>query len=116
MQLFKASIHALGVERLSSWHHLGCGAAAGLVSLLVSYPFDVVRKRMMVQQMLRHKYHYAGFVDAVRQIEEKEGLFSLYRGMVAGRIKTPIASAVTFALYEFASQGFRERQWVELNW
>ena len=61
---------------------LACGALAGSVSQTLTYPMDVLRRKMQVTGMsslggVRH----TGAVDAFRYIIRTDGIAGLYKGL-----------------------------------
>lgn len=60
-----------------------CGALAGSISQTLTYPFDVLRRKMQVTAMGRGAigYKYSGAIDATRHILRNEGWPGLYRGL-----------------------------------
>ena len=58
-----------------------CGALAGSISQTLTYPFDVLRRKMQVTAMGAIGYKYNGAIDAMRHILRNEGLPGLYRGL-----------------------------------
>lgn len=54
---------------------LSCGALAGAVSQTITYPFDVVRRKMQVSGMSSEAlgYKYSSAIDATRSIIRNEG-------------------------------------------
>ena len=59
--------------------HFGLGAAAGVAATLASYPFDVVRTRLVAQGNDRA---YAGTVDAAAKMWRAEGGRAFFRGAI----------------------------------
>jgi solute carrier family 25 phosphate transporter 23/24/25/41 len=55
-----------------------CGGLAGMTSVLVSYPLDVVRCRLSAQQDIKM---YSGIANALSTIYKQEGVAGLYRGL-----------------------------------
>lgn len=68
--------HNLGGKYLS---HGVCGGLAGTCGTLVSFPFDVVRTRLVAQGTPKR---YSGLVDAFNKMLRQEGMLSLWRGLV----------------------------------
>ncbi|KAJ7647361.1 mitochondrial carrier domain-containing protein [Roridomyces roridus] len=68
---------------------LTCGALAGAISQALTYPFDVVRRKMQVSGMKASALDikYTGAVDAVRGILRTEGIVGLYRGLWPNLLK-----------------------------
>jgi len=62
---------------------LACGALAGSISQTLTYPFDVLRRKMQVVGMKTGSmgYQYNGAFDALRVILRTEGIKGLYRGL-----------------------------------
>ena len=62
---------------------LTCGALAGSISQTLTYPFDVLRRKMQVNGMkgavCGPQYH--GVLDALMSILRSEGVKGLYRGL-----------------------------------
>ena len=60
-----------------------CGALAGSISQTLTYPFDVLRRKMQVTAMGHGAlgYQYNGAIDAMRHILRNEGWPGLYRGL-----------------------------------
>lgn len=55
------------------------GSLAGMVATVVTYPTDVIKTRLIVQNRLEPSYE--GIVHAFYKIYHQEGLFALYRGV-----------------------------------
>lgn len=60
---------------------LACGALAGSISQTLTYPFDVLRRKMQVTGMGALGYRYNGAIDALQSIVRTEGIGGLYRGL-----------------------------------
>lgn len=81
---------------LPVWATMGAGFVAGAVSVGVSHPVDTVRVRM--QGLEAHKY--ASSMDCLRQIMQKEGMASLFRGMWTRFGRVTIETSLVFTFYE----------------
>lgn len=80
------------------------GAFAGLLSKLVVYPLDTVKKRMQMQTLPRASGAvpmYTSSLDCVRTMCRDEGVLALYRGTVPSVAKAIVASSSTFTVYEY---------------
>jgi len=89
---------------------LGCivsGAASGILSSLVVFPADTVRRRMQVRGLVVGSQ--SGVSESLR-IVRAEGLLGLYRGIVPELLKVVPMVSVTFATYEFLSREFEKRE------
>ncbi|KAG5641755.1 hypothetical protein DXG03_004287 [Asterophora parasitica] len=60
---------------------LSCGALAGTVSQTLTYPFDVLRRKMQVTGMKGGSVKYDGALHALSTILKQEGVTGLYRGL-----------------------------------
>ena len=56
-------------------------ASAGSISQTITYPFDVLRRKMQVTGMGGHGRKYNGALDALRSTLQTEGPKGLYRGL-----------------------------------
>jgi len=73
---------------------LASGAFAGLVAQTVTYPVDIVRRRMQV-----HPDLYRTEWQTAQAILKSEGLFrGLFKGMTMNWVKGPIAVGVSFTM------------------
>ncbi|XP_034240121.1 mitochondrial thiamine pyrophosphate carrier-like [Thrips palmi] len=76
--------------------HFVCGGAAGIFAAVVSFPFDVVRTRLVAQGKLKV---YSSTSHAVREILKKEGQRGLFRGLAPVLIQMAPHSGIQFATY-----------------
>jgi len=77
------------------------GALSGLVSQMVSYPFDTVRKKMQAESVLleqRQITHKKGAIGWGRHILNTEGVPGLFKGVTVNMIKGPIACGICFTV------------------
>ncbi|KZP17967.1 mitochondrial carrier [Athelia psychrophila] len=80
---------------------LACGALAGSISQTLTYPFDVLRRKMQVIGMKQSLgYKYTGAFDALRVIVRTEGIPGLYRGLWPNLLKVAPSIATSFFTYE----------------
>lgn len=64
---------------ISHWRAIMAGSLAGMVATVVTYPTDVIKTRLIVQNRLEPSYE--GIVHAFYKIYHQEGLRALYRGV-----------------------------------
>jgi len=76
------------------------GAAAGISSSLITFPADVVRRRMQVMGLSSSPIKTSAAEEALR-IWRAEGVGGLYRGIVPEILKVAPMVGVTFCAYEF---------------
>ncbi|EST05863.1 Mitochondrial substrate/solute carrier [Kalmanozyma brasiliensis GHG001] len=90
---------------------LACGALAGSISQTLTYPLDVLRRRMQVagmkdsQEKLGYKDKNA--LNAIQNIVKAEGVTGLYRGLLPNLLKVAPSIGTSFLTYE-AVKGFLE--------
>jgi len=88
-------------EKTSVTRKLACGALAGSISQTLTYPFDVLRRKMQVIGMKQSLgYKYSGALDALRVIVRTEGIPGLYRGLWPNLLKVAPSIATSFFTYE----------------
>ncbi|KAG0281281.1 hypothetical protein BGZ96_001194 [Linnemannia gamsii] len=81
-----------------------CGAVAGSFAQTVTYPLDVLRRRMQVTGMDAVSYKYSSTWDGVKKIIKQEGVRGLYKGMVPNYLKVAPAISISFVVYEQVKQ------------
>ncbi|KAJ3857643.1 mitochondrial carrier domain-containing protein [Lentinula lateritia] len=81
---------------------LTCGALAGSISQTLTYPFDVLRRKMQVTGMKSSALgvKYTGALDALIGIVRTEGIQGLYRGLWPNLLKVAPSIATSFFTYE----------------
>ncbi|KAF8504009.1 mitochondrial carrier [Gautieria morchelliformis] len=81
---------------------LTCGALAGSISQTLTYPLDVLRRKMQVVGMAQGGlgYKYNGALEALREIIRVEGVVGLYRGLWPNLLKVAPSIATSFFTYE----------------
>ena len=90
-----------GTQNLSVSERLAYGGIAGAVAQTVTYPLDVIRRRMQVASMPNSPLlQYSGTLDAFRKIIASEGVVGLYRGLLPNYLKVVPAIAVSFVCFE----------------
>jgi solute carrier family 25 phosphate transporter 23/24/25/41 len=85
---------------------LACGALAGSISQTLTYPFDVLRRKMQVVGMKSGNlgYKYNGAFDALQVIVRTEGIQGLYRGLWPNLLKVSPSIATSFFTYELVKE------------
>jgi solute carrier family 25 thiamine pyrophosphate transporter 19 len=87
--------------------HFVAGAGAGVCATLVSYPFDIVRTRLVAQG---NRKVYRGTVHAATSMLAADGPRSLFRGIVPTFWTIAPYSGLQFAFYSFFSRLLMPRQ------
>lgn len=88
----------------SVWRKLSCGALAGSISQTLTYPFDVLRRKMQVTGMKDTSVKYNGALHALSSIVRAEGLAGLYRGLWPNLLKVAPSIATSFFTYELVKE------------
>ncbi|WFD42447.1 hypothetical protein MPSI1_001092 [Malassezia psittaci] len=89
---------------------LACGAWAGAISQTLTYPLDVIRRRMQVAGMQNSSLGYhdkskssasdADGIDAIRNIIQRSGIKGLYFGLIPNLLKVAPSMGTSFLTYE----------------
>ena len=85
------------------------GAFAGLFSVSITYPTDLVRRRLQLQGFDSSVPEYGGIIDACKKIFKTEGIRGFYRGLAATWIKTGPAVAIQFWTIETLNKYFKNQ-------
>jgi len=72
--------------------------AAVMISELISYPGDTVKRKMMMQSLKVVK-EYNGVIDCFRKIYQLEGLPGFWRGAYTNALRS-IGSSLCLVLYD----------------
>ena len=81
------------------------GSLSGATATLLTYPLDMVRARMAVSR----KQLYKGLIDTFKLIITKEGVLTLYRGIVPTLMGIIPYAGSSFFTYETLKQAYRDR-------
>ncbi|XP_051889088.1 mitochondrial thiamine pyrophosphate carrier [Pristis pectinata] len=101
-------------HRISKWanissgnvQNLVCGGCAGIISKTLTYPLDLLKKRLQVNgfQEARASFGqvqtYNGFLDCVFQVAQGEGLRGFYKGLSPSMVKAAFSTGLVFFWYE----------------
>ncbi|XP_039345656.1 solute carrier family 25 member 43 [Mauremys reevesii] len=82
---------------ISQWSAIMAGSLAGTVATIVTYPTDVVKTRLIVQNRLEPSYK--GILHAFYTIYHQEGFLALYRGVSLTVLGAIPFSAGSFFVY-----------------
>lgn len=91
---------------------LVCGGLAGAIAQTISYPLDVVRRKMQLSGMVvKHQEavipYPRGWLRVLVDVYQENGVVrGLYRGMSINYIRIMPTVAISFATYETAKQAF----------
>ncbi|KAI9591316.1 mitochondrial carrier domain-containing protein [Syncephalis fuscata] len=105
-EVLRAYFTRPGESSPSSVNKLLCGALAGSIAQTITYPLDVLRRRMQVTGMKEVGYKYRNTWHAIHQVITKEGILGLYKGMIPNYLKVAPAIGVSFWCYELCKDLF----------
>lgn len=87
-----------GDGQLTPLLRLGAGACAGIVGMSATYPMDMIRGRITIQEGTNQQYR--GMAHATRCIVAEEGILALWRGWLPSVIGVIPYVGLNFAVYE----------------
>jgi solute carrier family 25 phosphate transporter 23/24/25/41 len=80
---------------------LVCGGFAGMTAISITYPTDLIRRRLQLQHFGCDSVpEYNGIIDCARKVIKKEGMAGLYRGLPAAYVKTFPSLAIQLAMID----------------
>ena len=93
---------------------LVCGGFAGMTAISITYPTDLIRRRLQLQHFGCDSVpEYNGIIDCAKKVLKSEGLIGLYRGLPAAYIKTFPSLAIQ--LYMIDTLGELHKQYIVDN-
>ena len=93
---------------------LVCGGFAGITAISITYPTDLIRRRLQLQHFGCDSVpEYNGIIDCAKKVLKSEGLIGLYRGLPAAYIKTFPSLAIQ--LYMIDTLGELHKQYIVDN-
>nr|GMD13243.1 mitochondrial carrier protein CoAc1-like [Ipomoea batatas] len=79
---------------------LSCGALAGLFGQTFTYPLDVVRRQMQVENLQQGNARYRSTLDGLSVIVREQGCRQLFAGLSINYIKIVPSVAIGFTAYD----------------
>ncbi|KAK9477297.1 mitochondrial carrier domain-containing protein [Lipomyces japonicus] len=106
--IYKDVVMEHGKTELDTPRRLAAGAMAGITSVVVTYPLDIIRTRLSIQTASlgshdRHidRKHAPGMMSTAKLMYRTEGgVVALYRGIVATVLGVAPYVGLNFAVYE----------------
>ncbi len=80
---------------------LGLGAVSGTFAQTITYPLDVVRRRMQMLGYGGQKVEYTSVLEAFRRVYTKYGLIGFYKGLIPNYLKVVPVVSINFVVYEY---------------
>ncbi|CAH0491535.1 unnamed protein product [Peronospora farinosa] len=105
-------------HELSNLQRALCGAVAGLIATMGTYPLEVVRTRMISQTTapVAANSEIRGVLQGVQLILKREGLRGLYRGGWSGVVGAIPFEGVQFGCYEYMKLTAVHNHWPAYRW
>ena len=88
---------------------LVAGGLSGVGAISITYPTDLIRRRLQLQGFDASVPHYSGISHCARTIIKKEGFRGLYRGLLATYIKLFPTAAIQFWTMEKCNELFKNK-------
>ena len=83
---------------------LFAGTAAGFTQSLITYPLDMLRTRMSLDNHMTS--NYTSMTRCFINIIKNEGFFSLYKGLSIAITSYPLYIGIQFSLYEYLKEDY----------
>ena len=65
-----------------TYNNLIYGGFAGTGAVSITYPSDLIRRRLQLQDFDKNVPRYTGIIDCASKIIKSEGITGLYRGLL----------------------------------
>ena len=85
------------------------GGLSGMGAVTITYPSDLIRRRLQLQGFDPSVPRYSGIIDCITKITEKEGFRGLYRGLIATYIKLFPTTAIQFWIIGRCNDQFKKK-------
>ena len=91
-------------DKSSPWFNfinLSLGATAGTIAVTLTYPTDLIRRKIQLMGMEGYEERYSGMWDATVKTYRAEGFYGLYKGLYPCYLKVIPMTALLFMSNEF---------------
>lgn len=80
------------------------GGLSGMFAVSITYPSDLIRRRLQLQGFDKTIPKYNGIIDCVKKIYKLESIQGFYRGLIANYVKTGPTLAIQFWTIEYLNK------------
>jgi solute carrier family 25 phosphate transporter 23/24/25/41 len=80
---------------------LALGAISGTFAQTLTYPLDVVRRRMQMLGYGGQAVEYTSISEAFKRVYTKYGLIGFYKGLIPNYLKVVPVVSINFVVYEY---------------
>lgn len=97
-------------DKKSKWFdvaNLLIGGWAGFVGAGLTYPADVIRRKMQLSGIDKNSEVYTSIFDACKKMYRADGWLAFFRGFVASQVKIVPAAAIMFMTNERLKRWFK---------
>ena len=91
------------IELSNTYCYLLAGGFSGISALSITYPSDLIRRRLQLQNMNSTIPKYTGIMDVIKKIIQETGVRGLYHGLLPSYCKIFPTIAIQFYLFELFS-------------
>lgn len=86
---------------VKAWNTASCNNGRHTsTSTAVTYPLDVIRRRMQMKGTMSKRFPYLSTTHALVTIYHSEGVAGFYKGMLPNLLKVAPSVAIAFVSYE----------------
>ena len=103
-------------KKLNPLHRLCFGACAGLLGQSVTYPLEIIRRRMQTNGISGPaKLEYQRMWSTAKYVYKTEGVRKgIYKGLTMNWVKGPVAVGVSFTTFDLL-HGFFQKRFIEIE-
>tara|TARA_Y100000816_G_scaffold196974_1_gene144151 strand:+ start:5389 stop:6192 length:804 start_codon:yes stop_codon:yes gene_type:complete len=85
------------------------GGLAGITAISITYPTDLIRRRLQLQNYDALVPNYNGILDCCKKIYKLEGIRGFYRGISGNYLKAFPNGAIQFYTMEFLTKKLKQK-------
>jgi len=79
---------------------LSCGGISGAIAQTITYPFDVLRRKMQMQGFSSDHQVYLNTWDCIKTTWRTQSFGGFYKGLIPNYLKVVPSISITFVVYE----------------